>query len=1050
MATRRTIIFTLCTLAVVSVLFVLPHLVHAQVIPPTTHELIPDGNLTTGHETPSDSGSGCSWYRPFTWPTCIVAALGELAVRVLGVGLWIAGRLFDLSVYLSVANFKTFADTPAMQAAWTVSRDAANVFFIFILLYIAIGTILQLNGIDAKKMVVKVIIIALLINFSWVLTGVVIDSGNVIAFQFYKALRDGDTSQSLVQEKSISAKFVKVLAPQSNFAEPTQEERDSNGASAPSTGFTGVILRAIGQSVLIVIAAFVFFSAAILFMIRMVVLIFLMVISPFAFLAYAFPTQEGQYTKWMKTLISQTFFAPAYLFLIYLVVRIITSDGFGTFNQVQQAGFGGWGMNVMENIIKFIIVSGLMLISLVVARSMGAYGADFAEKWSKRLGGTLATNTVGRLGARMARSEGLKERAASGGMVSSRVANSLRNLGKLGAGSSFGMKNAGVGSFDDRIKTATERKNLGDYAGDIDSQKNVLARMSTNKRMQYYSGLKAEERAKLEATSIDDAKMKGVFTKLRARLPNEKERKDTEKALETAQDEHDVSEGLKMMKEKRTVPTTKDGKVARDDTTGKIIEATKEARNEELKKFVKLIKPNKDTAGAIADVLRFDSEKPEEREMSKRLVQSLSKVQLNRLLKDDVVDQMKNSDKQIEGISGSITELPDDSQLKEYVRNTPAFSALLGIKKSKDDTSSQQHLETLKKSRAEMLAEVANDATLVQLQDDLRANRNPAGNTDTERKIAARQDELILNKQKEALNGLSTKDMESLAPLLSVTDGARAHTEMILKNISSAKAQELGKHITETQRDQFNGHYGQIKVGETDTVLAKQLNALDVDYQGRPAQAASATGGAGGASSQPMVVIPIGDQQPTPPVAQPEPAIIPPPGRTPGPNRTAYPSGESEEAREAETERTSNERQTQQRLTELEERMTEGTRSGMPEHELNELEQEWQRTRSQMPPPPPRANTASSTQERRLPSAYEAGMARAGIIPPTQPSDGGAGADPMAATMEGTSNIPPAKPEVVAQEGKEEVVQELFDVGLGEIESGQTVDERTPPPPSNT
>lgn len=72
-----------------------------------------------------------------------------------------------------------------IDAGWKTVRDVANLFFIFILLFIAIKMIIgrESGGKDIKN----VIIVALLINFSLFFTKVVIDASNIFSLYLYNA-----------------------------------------------------------------------------------------------------------------------------------------------------------------------------------------------------------------------------------------------------------------------------------------------------------------------------------------------------------------------------------------------------------------------------------------------------------------------------------------------------------------------------------------------------------------------------------------------------------------------------------------------------------------------------------------------------------------------------------------------------------------------------------------------------------------------------------------------------------------------------------------------
>ena len=68
-----------------------------------------------------------------------------------------------------------------MEKGWGAVRDVANIFFILMLLYVAIKTVLSLNVTDNKRLVGVIIIVALLINFSLFTTKVVIDASNIFS-----------------------------------------------------------------------------------------------------------------------------------------------------------------------------------------------------------------------------------------------------------------------------------------------------------------------------------------------------------------------------------------------------------------------------------------------------------------------------------------------------------------------------------------------------------------------------------------------------------------------------------------------------------------------------------------------------------------------------------------------------------------------------------------------------------------------------------------------------------------------------------------------------
>jgi len=98
---------------------------------------------------------------------------------------------------LAVGSFANFAlqpfpitTTSVVTVGWGITRDFANMFFILILLGIALDFIL-FNSFGVKRALPTLILVALLINFSLPLAGVVIDFANVFTAYFMEQLQSG-------------------------------------------------------------------------------------------------------------------------------------------------------------------------------------------------------------------------------------------------------------------------------------------------------------------------------------------------------------------------------------------------------------------------------------------------------------------------------------------------------------------------------------------------------------------------------------------------------------------------------------------------------------------------------------------------------------------------------------------------------------------------------------------------------------------------------------------------------------------------------------------
>lgn len=94
---------------------------------------------------------------------------------------WIIDSLLILTISLNSAD--TIVNNPGVRLGWEITRDFANLFFIIVLVAIALGTIFDVGQFN-KKLIGKVILVALTINFSLALLQFVVSQANHLALFF--------------------------------------------------------------------------------------------------------------------------------------------------------------------------------------------------------------------------------------------------------------------------------------------------------------------------------------------------------------------------------------------------------------------------------------------------------------------------------------------------------------------------------------------------------------------------------------------------------------------------------------------------------------------------------------------------------------------------------------------------------------------------------------------------------------------------------------------------------------------------------------------------
>jgi hypothetical protein len=304
----------------------------------------------------------------------LAGCIAQIFYAIFGIAAFIgelAGKFLDFFVYYSTNS--TSYTSGFVTKGWGAIRDVANIFFIIALLYIAIKTILNLNVSNNKKLISYIVIIALLINFSLFFTQVIIDGSNILAKVFYNSIESKDANGALVRgetgEKSISVGLISLFNPQKLV---TQKVLDSDGGTAL---FIFITLLA---TALVLYAAWIFFTVAILFVSRVVMLWISMIFSPIAFASYTLPFDIPGlgHKEWWGELLKNAFLAPIFIFFLYIIVMFA---GF-----LKDIVHFPDGADFMQKVMAVVIPFAILMVLLMKAKELAVkYSGEMGKAMSK-------------------------------------------------------------------------------------------------------------------------------------------------------------------------------------------------------------------------------------------------------------------------------------------------------------------------------------------------------------------------------------------------------------------------------------------------------------------------------------------------------------------------------------------------------------------------------------------------------------------------------------------------------------------------------------------
>ncbi|MDO8676278.1 MAG: hypothetical protein Q7K16_01355 [Candidatus Azambacteria bacterium] len=455
----------------------------------------------------------------------------------------ILGAVFGLILYfeaiiidyiLSPTNF-SFTNSPIVTLGWGITRDLANMFFILILLIIAFATVLRIQSYALKQLLWKVVVAALLINFSLVIAGFVIDFTQVLTQFFLKQITGGGGFITITTKLANSMQIL-------NFYNPALPKDDFGGAAqfgAASVAATvGIILTLIG----LVITVFVFGAAMIFLIVRILHLWLLLIFAPIVWMLWILPATSGQFSKWWNDFIKWAFFAPIFVFMIYLSLSIFDATGklnpkvFGIFpNAWQTPAPGLTTIGMPAAIFQWILVIAMMFGSLIVAQKFGVMGAAASSKMLTGWG-DKSKNWAGRQLRSRALGVGAKEagpgvEARQGLLV--RGAQKLAAMpgGRLLAGQVFKMTTAEAGTVEAAQK---QFANWTPEAIQAYLQKSPgLISSSFIQNQQMGAALALKEKGKLDKIDPDTARAEARIKEL-VSLASRYSPKNVDKLLEVA------------------------------------------------------------------------------------------------------------------------------------------------------------------------------------------------------------------------------------------------------------------------------------------------------------------------------------------------------------------------------------------------------------------------------------------------------------------------------------------------------------------------------------
>jgi len=227
-----------------------------------------------------------------------------------------------------------------IYAAWSAFRNVASVFFIVIFFLIIFGTAIGWDNYTVKKSLPRLVAAAVFIPFSWYLCVVLLDIGNILG-------------QGIV---ALASSVIPTVAVdfQSNLS------KIFLGGALVGVAVASTALASVGMGI-IVSVFLAFFSVFLTLVMRKILIITLIILSPFAFLMWILPNTEKWFKEWWSNLFK--------LVMMYPIVMALFEAG---------RLFAATAGATADNTLGHAVVPLFQIVGL----SLPLFGVPFAFAWA--------------------------------------------------------------------------------------------------------------------------------------------------------------------------------------------------------------------------------------------------------------------------------------------------------------------------------------------------------------------------------------------------------------------------------------------------------------------------------------------------------------------------------------------------------------------------------------------------------------------------------------------------------------------------------------------
>lgn len=337
--------------------------------------------------TPDDSGSGSPTE---TTQTCYTAA-GPLG--------WIMCAVTDsigkAATYLYSEVIQPFLEIDAnnllnrdngVYSGWSTFRNAANIIFVilFIIVILAQVTGIGVSNYNVKKILPRLIMVAILVNISFIICQLAVDVSNILGNGLKAAFDALPVGSKTVIEGSGS---ITAVTNKSGFAALTEgvlailAQGGLIGAGVLAFGTVGLWLPTFLITLIGCIISIIFFF--IILAVRQAGVIILVVLAPVAIVCYALPNTKSFFDRWKKMFSA--------LLMVYPICGLLIGGGnyASALLLSTNTGFFYILAAMLLTVVPFFMIPSILKGSMAMMGNLGMQISNFGKNIGRSATGTV-------------------------------------------------------------------------------------------------------------------------------------------------------------------------------------------------------------------------------------------------------------------------------------------------------------------------------------------------------------------------------------------------------------------------------------------------------------------------------------------------------------------------------------------------------------------------------------------------------------------------------------------------------------------------------------